>query len=286
MATKITLKKFSLNEALNGAAIGWAVDGNPSSGLDRAAYNFRKGGAGYFYTVNALTYECNFAGVPTDGNSLHTLFMIEAEMEETRGTVASRVEGDTVKDISIDTLQPREQFAMEAMKALIGTMEDPLHCTTYTVEEVVGKSFEFAQAMMTKSAQVREDTKTDTGEGKLEVDSANITSVTDKILFNIQTALEEKNKFLKEQKVQIDVKNETLPVVIKDVEKDMPVALKSVVGDVPVMINGTSKDLPVTGSVDVEGTVSVRNNVDVTVTNTVDVNLPSGGGSEEGGTEA
>ena len=281
---KITLKNFSLNEALNGASIGWAVNGNKDNGLDRIAYNFRKGGAGYQYTVNTLTYECNSSGVPFDGDMSKRLYMVDAELEETRGTVASRGEGDNKEDVSIDALQPREQFAMEAMHAIISSIYDPLHCDTYTVKQVAEKSFEFAQAMMTKAAEVRAETKTGDVDQKLDIDSANLTSVTEKILYNMQLTLDEFKKCIKEEKIQltidelkkclkeeklhIEVKNENLPVVVKGVDKDIPVALKTVEGDVPVKINSTSGDIPVSGR------VSVGNNVDVTVTNTVNVKLP------------
>ena len=289
---KITLKKFSLDEALNGASIGWAVDGNMNNGLDRVAYNFRKGGAGYKYTVNTLTYECNSSGVPFDGDMSKRLYMVVAELEETRGTAASRGEGDSKEEVSIDALQPREQFAMEAMRAIIGSFEDPLHVDTNTVISIADKSFEFAQAMMTKAAEIRAEKKTGDVEQKLDIDSANLTSVTEKILYNMQLTLDEFKKCIKEEKIQltidelkkclkdeklhIEVKNENLPVVVKDVEKDVPVALKTVEGDVPVNINSTAGELPVTGSVSVDGNVdvTVTNPVDVVVTNTVDVNFP------------
>lgn len=243
MATKITLKDFSKSEALNGAAIGWAVNGNKEEGLKKAAYHFREGGSGFQYMVDSKTYECNFAGVSIDGDPAKQLFMIEAELEETRGTVASRGEGDAKEEISIDVLQPREYFAMEAMKSIIGTMEDPLYCTTFTVEEVVNKSFEFAQAMMTKAAEVRAATKEDDTSEKIEVDKQNITSVTDKILFNIQAALDDLYKTVK------DIK-----------EGSLKVDLESVNGSVPT---------------------TVENTVDVNVTNTVSVVQASEEGGTE-----
>ena len=152
---KITLKQFSLDEALNGASIGWALNGNMEDGLDRVAYNFRKGGAGYKYTVNTLTYECNSAGVPYDCDMNKRLYMVVAELEETRGTVASRGEGETKEDVNIDVMQPREEFAMNAMRAIIGTLSDPLNIDTNTVVRIADKSFEFAQAMMQKAAEIR-----------------------------------------------------------------------------------------------------------------------------------
>ena len=241
---KITLKDFSKNEALNGGAFGWAKNGNKEEGLDKAAYGFREGGSGFQYMVDSKTYECNFAGVSMDGDPAKQLFMIEAELEETRGTVASRGEGDAKEEISIDVLQPREEFAMQAMRAIIGTMDNPLHCSTYVVEEVAKKSFEFAQAMMTRAAEIRSETKEGDDKDKIDVDKENITSTTDKILYNIQASLDGLNKLFKDENVKVDIKNEAVPVNLKVVDGSVP--------------------------------VTVGNNVDVTVKNTVTVkNEPS-----------
>ena len=188
---KITLKDFSKSEALNGGAIGWAKNGNKEDGLEKAAYGFREGGSGFQYTVDSKTYECNFAGVSMDGDPAKQLFMIEAELEETEGSVGSRGEAG---DIIIDSLQPREKIALEAMKAIIGTMEDPLHCNVYTVQQVAEKSFEFAQAMMTKAAKMRSTESSD-----IEIHESSIVSVTDKILYQINNSLEDISKKMKDE---------------------------------------------------------------------------------------
>ena len=188
---KITLKDFSKSEALNGGAIGWAKNGNKEDGLEKAAYGFREGSSGFQYTVDSKTYECNFAGVSMDGDPAKQLFMIEAELEETEGSVGSRGEAG---DIIIDSLQPREKIALEAMKAIIGTMEDPLHCNVYTVQQVAEKSFEFAQAMMTKAAKMRSTESSD-----IEIHESSIVSVTDKILYQMNNSLEDISKKMKDE---------------------------------------------------------------------------------------
>ena len=206
----ITLKQFSLDEAQNGASIGWALNGNMEDGLDRVAYNFRKGGAGYKYTVNTLTYECNAAGVPYDGDMNKRLYMVVAELEETRGTVASRGEGETKEDVNIDVMQPREEFAMNAMRAIIGTLSDPLNIDTNTVVRIADKSFEFAQAMMQKAAEIRSETKEPSEEKEeINVSVNDVNSATDKILYNIQVALTNQNKILKEQNIKVEVTNDS-----------------------------------------------------------------------------
>lgn len=243
---QITLKQFSLDEAMNGASIGWAVGGNMSNGLDRVAYNFRKGGAGYKYTVNTLTYECNSAGVPFDGDMSKRLYMVDAKLEETRGTVASRGEGENKEEVSIDALQPREQFAMEAMRAIIASFDDPLHVDTNIVIRVADKSFEFAQAMMQKAAEIRAEKKTPSQEKEeINVSLDDVNSVSDKILYNIQVALTNINNLLKENNLKIEVKNESIPVTVH------------------------GEAVP----------VSVQNTVDTIVTNTVDVNVKESGGT-------
>lgn len=76
------------------------------------------------------------------------------------------------------------------------------------------------------------------------MDKENITSTTDKILYNIQASLDGLNKLFKDENVKVDIKNEAVPVNLKVVDGSVP--------------------------------VTVGNNVDVTVKNTVTVkNEPS-----------
>lgn len=239
---KITLKKFSLDEALNGKSIGWAVNGNMENGLDRVAYNFRKGGAGYEYTVNAITYECNSSGLLYNGDMTRRLYIIEAELEETRGTVASRGEGENKEDVNIDVMQPREEFAMNAMRAIIATLSDPLNIDTNTVVRIADKSFEFAQAMMQKASEIRSEKKeSSTEKEEIDVSLDDVNSVTDKILYNIQVSFSNLLNILKEQNIKIEVKNDEIPV--------------------PVSVKGEA--VP----------VNVQNTVDSYVVNTVNVNV-------------
>ena len=227
---KITLKNFSLDEALNGASIGWAVNGNMENGLDRVAYNFRKGGAGYEYTVNAITYECNSSGLLYDGDMTRRLYIIEAELEETRGTVASRGEGENKEDVNIDVMQPREEFAMNAMRAIIATLSDPLNIDTNTVVRIADKSFEFAQAMMQKAAEIRSEKKeSSTEKEEIDVSLDDVNSVTDKILYNIQVSFSNLLNILKEQNIKIEVKNDEIPVPVSVKGEAVPVSVQNTV---------------------------------------------------------
>lgn len=227
---KITLKKFSLDEALNGASICWAENGDIKKGLDRIAYNFRKGGSGYIYSVSSNNYECNSSGVPYDGDMNKVLFMMETELEETRGTVASRGEGEDKEEVSIDVLQPREEFAMTAMRAIIGTLNDPLNVDTSTVLRVAEKSFEFAQAMMQKAAEIRSEKKeSSTEKEEIDVSLDDVNSVTDKILYNIQVSFSNLLNILKEQNIKIEVKNDEIPVPVSVKGEAVPVNVQNTV---------------------------------------------------------
>lgn len=60
-------------------------------------------------------YYFNDNGIYSDGNELHNLFIVDAEIIATQGTTATRGDAGSEENIDIDVLQPREYFAMCAL---------------------------------------------------------------------------------------------------------------------------------------------------------------------------
>ena len=256
----VTLSTFNLGKALRGASIGWAVNGRPEEGLYKVAEGFVKVSDNvYSYYVEGEEYRCNAKGLHFEKFEFadeKTLFMVNSEIEETRGTEASRGDAESKETISIDVLQPREQFAIAAMQSIIGTMIDPMNMDAYKIQSVAKKSFEIAQAMMQQAAEVRAATVVNPDEEvkeEITVDSSTITSVTDKILYNLNVNLSNLNALLKDKELKIQVKNESVPVKITEASQNVPVTVQKVEGVPGVAVVGG-----ITGSVEVTNTVDVN----------------------------
>ena len=87
-------------------------------------------------------------------------------------------------------MQPREQFAMAAMKSIIGKIEgNILGIDDYKITKIGELSFKLAQVMMTLSAKFRELAKEEVESPYIEIDKEALTDDTNKILYNIQTVL-------------------------------------------------------------------------------------------------
>lgn len=185
------IKLFNINQALNGASIGFA------SGNIVVQYIID------FKRSNEKTANKEFVGIGQDDNKeyyfdnigkcydgldSHSLYRIEEEINtDERGTVASR--GDAAggtEVISIDNIQPREQFALAAMQTILNNLDTPiLGIDNFKIVRVCDLSFKIAQQMMSTAAKYRAATKTEPEES-IDIDKNSITNVSDKILYNIQ----------------------------------------------------------------------------------------------------
>lgn len=94
-ATKIQLVEFNKDEALNGASLAFSSNGQLSGTVSDYVLNFQLNDIGsvtekYSGQVQKKMYYFNDDGVCSDGNELHNLFIVDAEIIATQGTVATR----------------------------------------------------------------------------------------------------------------------------------------------------------------------------------------------------
>lgn len=185
------IKLFNINQALNGASIGFA------SGNIVVQYIID------FKRSNEKTASKEFVGIGQDDNkeyyfdnkgecydklATHRLWKIEEEINtDERGTVASRGDAEGgIEKISIDNIQPREQFALAAMQIILNKLDTPiLGIDNFKITRVCDLSFKIAQQMMSTAAKYRASTKSEPEES-IDIDKNSITNVSDKILYNIQ----------------------------------------------------------------------------------------------------
>ena len=144
-----------------------------------------------------------------------------ATTSETGGTD----ESDKTEEIfSIATLQPREEVAASCLQAMIQKYENPLNIDNTKIKQLVSKSFLFAQEFINQAVLYREkETTSATVENNkyASVDSDSLSSDTDKLLYNIATAInnfiaQDKNQYADQQKnglklAATDVNVKTLP---------------------------------------------------------------------------
>lgn len=140
---------------------------------------------------------------------------------ETGGTEES---GKEEEIFSIATLQPREEVAASCLQAMLQKYENPLNIDNTKIKQLVSKSFLFAQEFINQAVLYREkETTSATVENNkyASVDSDSLSSDTDKLLYNIATAInnfiaQDKNQYADQQKnglklAATDVNVKTLP---------------------------------------------------------------------------
>lgn len=125
---------------------------------------------------------------------------------------------------SIATLQPREEVAASCLQSMLQKYENPLNIDNTKIKQLVSKSFLFAQEFINQAVLYREkETTSATVENNkyASVDSDSLSSDTDKLLYNIATAInnfiaQDKNQYADQQKnglklAATDVNVKTLP---------------------------------------------------------------------------
>lgn len=144
-----------------------------------------------------------------------------ATASETGGTEESGKEDEI---FSIATLQPREEVAASCLQSMLQKYENPLNIDNTKIKQLVSKSFLFAQEFINQAVLYREkETTSATVENNkyASVDSDSLSSDTDKLLYNIATAInnfiaQDKNQYADQQKnglklASTDVNVKTLP---------------------------------------------------------------------------
>lgn len=144
-----------------------------------------------------------------------------AAVSETGGTEES---GKEEEIFSIATLQPREEVAASCLQSMLMQYTNPLNIDNTKIKQLVSKSYLFAQEFINQAVLYREkETTSATVENNkyASVDSDSLSSDTDKLLYNIATAInnfiaQDKNQYADQQKnglklAATDVNVKTLP---------------------------------------------------------------------------
>lgn len=194
---------------------------------DGNLYNMNKTKVGVAYIVDSTITKTTGTKLvretSSDGTSIARQFPGNriATTSETGGTE----ESDKTEEIfSIATLQPREEVAASCLQSMLQQYENPLNIDNTKIKQLVSKSFLFAQEFINQAVLYREkETASATVENNkyASVDSDSLSSDTDKLLYNIATAIsnfiaQDKNQYADQQKnglklAATDVNVKTLP---------------------------------------------------------------------------
>lgn len=283
-----TLSDFNQDLARKGASVGY-MDGNNKIHIATEVYFYIKRTSnfiGFVKFVNEV-YEFLFDGSFYIGDIKLYLKIVSSTITKTTGTKLVRettsdgtskarplprngiataseygeTEGsDKTEEIfSIATLQPREEVAASCLQSMLQQYENPLNIDNTKIKQLVSKSFLFAQEFINQAVLYREkETTSATVENNkyASVDSDSLSSDTDKLLYNIATAI---NNFIAQDKNQYaDQQKNGLKLAATDVNVNtLPESIKTVVSG--------SIDAAVTGSV----SASVSRNVDAAVSGSI-----------------
>lgn len=275
-----TLLAFDSQRARNGASVGY-IDANNKVHIatEIKFYEIRRSDYFGYIMLDGEQYEFLANGYFYVNGDKQLLKLVESSITKTTGTKLVREtssdgtsnarpfsrngiattsetggteESDKTEEIfSIATLQPREEVAASCLQSMLQKYKNPLNIDNTKIKQLVSKSFLFAQEFINQAVLYREkETTSATVENNkyASVDSDSLSSDTDKLLYNIATAM---SNFIAQDKNQYaDQQKNGLKLAATDVNvKTLPESIKTVVsGSVSASVSG-NVDAAVTGSV-------------------------------------
>ena len=275
-----TLLAFDSQRARNGTSIGY-MDANNKVHIatEIKFYEIRRSDYFGYIMLDGEQYEFLANGYFYVNGDKQSLKIVESSITKTTGTKLVREttsdgtsnarpfprngiatasetggteESDKTEEIfSIATLQPREEVAASCLQSMLQQYKNPLNIDNTKIKQLVSKSFLFAQELINQAVLYREkETTAATVENNkyASVDSDSLSSDTDKLLYNIATAI---NNFIAQDKNQYaDQQKNGLKLAATDVNVNtLPESIKTVVsGSVSASVSG-NVDAAVTGSV-------------------------------------
>jgi hypothetical protein len=286
-----TLLAFDSQRARNGASVGY-MDANNKVHIatEIKFYEIRRSDYFGYIMLDGKQYEFLANGYFYVNGDKQLLKIVESSITKTTGTKLVREtssdgtsnarpfprngiattsetggteESDKTEEIfSIATLQPREEVAASCLQSMLQRYTNPLNIDNTKIKQLVSKSFLFAQEFINQAVLYREkETTSATVESNkyASVDSDSLSSDTDKLLYNISTAI---TNFISQDKNQYaDQQKNGLKLAATDVNvKTLPESVKTVVsGNIDAAVTG-SVSASVSGSVNatVSGSVTTK----------------------------
>lgn len=240
-----TLLAFDSQRARNGASVGY-MDANNKVHIatEIRFYEIRRSDYFGYIMLDGNQYEFLANGYFYVNGDKQLLKIVESSITKTTGTKLVREtssdgtsnarqfprngiatasesggteESDKTEEIfSIATLQPREEVAASCLQSMLQQYRNPLNIDNTKIKQLVSKSFLFAQEFINQAVLYREkETTSSTAESNkyASIDANSLSSDTDKLLYNIATAIinfmaQDKNQYAEQQKNGLKVNAE------------------------------------------------------------------------------
>ena len=184
---------FSLEDALSGVLVGfqktndWDLSETGLLEFVGSRYQVYINGYKLYVESTGKVVECK----PANSNYLnHTLQMVTADMGD-EGAVGGAItrtwteETGYSQEVTLTTIEPRDQFAVQVLNAMLIHTEHPeafddARCLMYS-----RAAYRWAQAMMIAAADSRHGESENVNPGGVAVNSNDLQSNTEKLLYNI-----------------------------------------------------------------------------------------------------
>lgn len=166
------------------------------------------------------------------------LKMVTATIATTQGTRAiTRSSGGTEDVVTVTTFEPRDQFAIQAMSALMAKLDHPENYDDAGILQVCQASYRWAKGMLQAAADARADDPTPSPvPSTVEVGETELNSVSEKLLYNMTQYM----KTMVENGLPIVGSSDegALPAIIK-LDENSKIAEITEITEANVTIDGT-----------------------------------------------
>lgn len=219
LATRISIYEVSTNMYMGYVIFNNDLDKSFYFDSDGNLYNSDDKNVGVAYIVNSTITRTTGTKIvkkmDSDGSSHARPYIpISAAAEGEETSEGETTEPDNI--FSIATIQPREEVAMSCLNAMLSHYDTPLNIDNTKIKQLVSKSYLFAQEFINQAVLYREkETTSSTAENNkyASIDANSLSSDTDKLLYNIATAItnfmaQDKNQYAEQQKNGLKVNAE------------------------------------------------------------------------------
>ena len=194
--TSYTWSAFSLTKALSGTLIGLKVNSSGAA-VDASAdsfvsYNLKKTGklvqvnsqySSYMAILDGDTVYVDSSGEIKYCFSDSTLIgkklcCVTAILEVSMGISTNTTRAGTTSEVNLASLEPRDQFAMQAMLGLMRHLDHPENFDDANILSVCSAAYRWAQGMLQAAADSRVLTTSSSGEGEGSGQGSGVTRAT------------------------------------------------------------------------------------------------------------
>ncbi len=187
----------SVNSSFKGAGI-CKLEGldTYSMMVQGVKYKFNKSGAGIY---SASSYKIMLASIDSNAASSGNVIKSSSTTVVTRsasGSTTTTVNYGSGSDIIIDSLNARDEFAVQALKQLLDKVPNPTAVSDSEMSYYCDAAYQWAAHMMEASANARgsftqqQSSSTETTTTRANVAESSLSTNTEKLLNNIVSALE------------------------------------------------------------------------------------------------